>query len=38
VRRSESILLVVSVTGWNSPPTPPLSSRIGLKEKVKKVS
>jgi hypothetical protein len=38
VRRSVSMLTVVSVTGWNSPTTLPLLSRMGLSEKVKKVS
>jgi hypothetical protein len=38
VRRPASMVAVVSVTGWNSPPMPPLSSRIGDSEKVKKVS
>ncbi len=38
MRRSESMVAVVSVTGWNRPPTPSLSSRIGEWEKVKKVS
>ncbi|MFY0528507.1 hypothetical protein ACN28I_36900 [Archangium gephyra] len=37
-RRSLNIFAVVSVTGWNRPPTPPDSSRMGLKEKVKKAS
>jgi hypothetical protein len=38
VRRCESIVVVVSVTGWKSPTTFPDSSRMGLSEKVKNVS
>ncbi len=38
VRRSDSMRLVISVTGWNRPPMPPDSSVIGLNEKVNQVS
>ena len=37
-RRSDSIWVVISVTGWNRPPTPPDSSVIGLNENVNQVS
>ena len=37
-RRSARALAVVSVTGWNKPAIWPVSSLIGLSEKVKNVS